>query len=666
MYDMHTDGHAYAKIYILTNSNQTWDLTNPRSMMYNNDKLFIDHWSDTGHGQGFISDSMLCSSLLELPRFSTESVYPVSFQTERPTQIGWSQHLDDVNYGNLFALDGIAPPFHEEGKVKKETQCIHPRFVGNVADVFLDYDCIYSYVGYPDGRFFTVGPGVVLHDFNIRNYPHEPPYVALRSVTTNDKGFMTFQVDHGSFLEQPHISNDAWVSHNQLIDFFKSNSELIVANPHSGLWSYRYYDVVDSSSKGDNRYHIQTTYRFDMRWYGTYRISTFLVHLNFVVDFHPAYGTKYASDWNEVSPNCVSIYNFSSVEAEGYSDTIPWDPPAMGPGYVVDPIRIQQQTRYVPLFTGVAQVGSGFVPNFIRYRMYDRGYINRLHTLVRSKVEDNLPDIRVSAFLAASDALNSNIQVLSSNNLQNLQHLKDILSLLPDLPALAKLIAKAVRGDLSVIIDIIDYITEEVLKTNFQRAPIFRDLRDASKVDIRKRVESVLRHDTRTIHGKFNFTFQGNENFLHDGVLRLETRAKVRLHTDPSTLLTTVLTANSIGLLPSLSRIWSLLPFSFVVDWFTNESKRLKLVDTQLLYMMFRTSLCVYSYKVVYEPSPDALLHWGLESTDTKQPFGISVYSREISHYAPRLVNSSKFDYLRVTRGPDPVTVGSLMWQVLT
>jgi hypothetical protein len=461
------------------------------------------------------------------------------------------------------------------------------------------------------------------------------------------------------------MSFDAWLCHHRIVDYIRQNGEIIIGNPYSALWSYRYYDVSDKSFRTSAGYVIDTTYSFDMRWFGTYRVTTFKVHLNYAIGWQPIYGGANISAFNHVADGVTVIRNNSSSEYVSHADIIPWDPPAMGPGVVTTNLVVSKYTPYTPLFTDVAQVGSGYVPNFITYRKYDKNYINRRHTAIRDAVEQRLPDIRPSAFLAAADALNKNIQVLSSNNLQNLQHLKDILSLLPDLPKLARLVAKAASGDPSVIVDIIDFITEEILKLKFQREPLSRDLSELARKDIKADLEKVLRSKHATIYGEFNYTFSDSENFCHDGVLKLETRAKVRIHSDPSTLLTAILTANSIGLLPSLSRIWSLLPFSFVVDWFTNESKRLKLVDTQVLYMTFRISQCLYSYKVVYYPSPDELSRWGLESYDSGDPFGISVYQRELSRYAPRL-SDSKFDFLRVTRGPDPLTVGSLVWQLLS
>ena len=152
---------------------------------------------------------------------------------------------------------------------------------------------------------------------------------------------------------------------------------------------------------------------------------------------------------------------------------------------------------------------------------------------------------------------------------------------------------------------------------------------------------------------------------MNDGTLKLVTRSKIRFISDPSTLWGQMLMANSVGLLPTLSRIWNLLPFSFVVDWFTNMSKRLHLVDDQVLWLALRVVFCTHSYQVTYYPSDERLLEFNLKNAPGGEPFGVSTYIREFTRITPRLVDSP-IDFLRPTKGPDPVTVGSLLWQLLS
>lgn len=275
-----------------------------------------------------------------------------------------------------------------------------------------------------------------------------------------------------------------------------------------------------------------------------------------------------------------------------------------------------------------------------------------------------MSQIRPSHFLAASDALTKHIEVLKANNLENLAQLGQILEILPDLSKFSHLIAKAMKGDIGAIKELIDLIANEILKYKFSTKPTSGDASEILNTDVKKMLESITSVKRATLYGNFSYVFTDEENFMKDGRLTLTTRSKVRTYFDMSTLMVAYLTANSVGLLPTLERAWALLPFSFVIDWFTNMSKRLHLVDNQLLYAAVRVPWALHSYKVTYYPSDNALAEFNLINVDPDEPFGLSAYNREFTRYTPKL-GESKFDFLRPTRGPDPVTVGALVWQYL-
>jgi hypothetical protein len=275
-----------------------------------------------------------------------------------------------------------------------------------------------------------------------------------------------------------------------------------------------------------------------------------------------------------------------------------------------------------------------------------------------------MPDIRPSSFLSSADALNTHLETLSTNHIQTLQKLSDILGLLPDLVEIPRMIKKIADGDFSVIRDLIDYVTDAILRYRFSQKPAEKALKEILGADIDAGLQNLVRSNSYTIYGKFEYVFPDELNPYGDGRLELMTRSKVRITQDFSTLVESLLMANSVGLLPTLSRIWEILPFSFVVDWFTSMNKRLKLVDTQLAYMAMRTDWCLHSYRLTYYPSDTALEAYNLESPNSEEPFRISAYVREKSVYMPRL-RDSRLDFL-ATGGPNLVTAGALAWQLIT
>jgi len=238
------------------------------------------------------------------------------------------------------------------------------------------------------------------------------------------------------------------------------------------------------------------------------------------------------------------------------------------------------------------------------------------------------------------------------------------LELIPDLSKLSEILMRLTKGDLSALKDLVDFITEAILQYNYAQRPLIRDGKELTQADLIASLDRLLKTKSFVVYGDFKYVFPDSENFIGPGKLVLETRSKVKANLDMSTLMMSYLCANSLGLMPTLARIWSLIPFSFVVDWFTNMSKRLRLVDNQVLWMATRTAWCLYSYTVTYYPTATELATYGLYNVSESTPFGISVYTREFSRVAPRLSESS-FDFLRPTNSPDPVTVGALIWQLV-
>jgi hypothetical protein len=255
------------------------------------------------------------------------------------------------------------------------------------------------------------------------------------------------------------------------------------------------------------------------------------------------------------------------------------------------------------------------------------------------------------------------IVVLKANHVENLSQLSGLLDLLPTLDGLPEIAAKAVRGDPSVLIDLVDFLTEAWLRYRFGQAPTVDDARELARIDVTERLKSVLTPSLRTTYGRFTWIAPDGHGFFGPGRLEVVAWSKLRFKTDASTLLADILALNGVGGLPTLSRLWDLVPFSFVVDWFTNEGERLKAVDQQLLFAAMGIQWVLYGFKVSYFPTDDELLAYQLENTSSGEPFHVSMYVREKSLFVPRL-RESRFDFLAPGK-PNFITVGSFVWQTL-
>lgn len=284
----------------------------------------------------------------------------------------------------------------------------------------------------------------------------------------------------------------------------------------------------------------------------------------------------------------------------------------------------------------------------------------------------HLHEFRSSSYIAFCDAYVKDTTVMKTNMLQILQHIPDLPGMIPDIRGASDIFRGFASGNVHAVGAAADYLTSEILRMRFSRDPTLKYAKDAMSLDLRRSVDtltSFFKVRPRVVRGIFNYTFDAAETtrlfprLSGLGTVTLQTRAKVSYSTDLTTLTALLLVGDSIGALPTFSRIWEILPFSFVSDWLFNSKQRLRVLDIQTITMaLMRFRRATYSYKVVFTPSASTLESFGLVGSD----FSLSHYSREVSKMPPILRDNSQIDFLRVTTVPDLVTVGAFVFQLVT
>jgi hypothetical protein len=168
-----------------------------------------------------------------------------------------------------------------------------------------------------------------------------------------------------------------------------------------------------------------------------------------------------------------------------------------------------------------------------------------------------------------------------------------------------------------------------------------------------------------TLRGKFEYTIP--EELPNYGKLYLTAHSKVVLNFGDFTLLGILLASKATGVFPSLANVWGCVPFSFVLDWFTNLGDRLALVDTVGLLMMLQHYYSVHTIKIESDWSKEYLDYLNLEvdnGVTSSYPL-TRTFNRRLSFIMPGL-RPSRFDFESPTGKPGLSIVGSLAWQVLT
>jgi len=273
--------------------------------------------------------------------------------------------------------------------------------------------------------------------------------------------------------------------------------------------------------------------------------------------------------------------------------------------------------------------------------------------------------IRPLSYRSLYDRVSDELGLLKTNHLQTLQHLGDLsemftnpLELYNQLENLYTLYNdhNRTRG----VAEAIDALTGAWLKAQFQQLPLIRsstELRDKLPLLGMALAREIGDLTVYTIPVTFSGPALGYENFS------VTVRQVIHLRRLWSEFFQSLLTVNAIGLFPSFSNVYDLVPFSFALNWFTNLKRRMQLGETNLIApLCFSFRHRVVSYTVRWTPTDTELASRGLYRSG---PVNIKVYVREVSRFWPSPSPRALYDYAGVYPRPDVMTAGSLVWNLL-
>jgi hypothetical protein len=260
----------------------------------------------------------------------------------------------------------------------------------------------------------------------------------------------------------------------------------------------------------------------------------------------------------------------------------------------------------------------------------------------------------VGAFKQSENSLNVNI-------LQNLAKLPDIASALPQVREAVDVASAILRRDLrfSTFREIADLVTSTELQRSFQWRPYLDVLRNYIPL-MASNLHAFGRTDKRVVgYGSFRFQMQ---NALGRQEVTLLTRTKIVMDTSHSGLLSAILGADAIGILPKPSNIWDLIPFTFAVNWFTGIGSALRRAEYSLL-MSTIPAYFVHTYAISSPLSSDELDILKASSGSHSSP-SLRLYYRDLSLVSPA-IKDSKFGFGMPSGIPSLGTFGSLLYQLI-
>lgn len=286
--------------------------------------------------------------------------------------------------------------------------------------------------------------------------------------------------------------------------------------------------------------------------------------------------------------------------------------------------------------------------------------LNKLRDDFKERVNDSWGDILPSSAFSAVDAVSKLSGSVDNNVLQTIYKIPDIAKAMPDLQAAVDLLGKLVRRDLSfaTLRDIADLATSTHLQASFTWRPYYELIFKYWPIMATLLPTMLSDKHLEVAYGRFAFTIS---NDLGRSQVYLVTRTKVVVDITLSGLMSSAYTLDSLGVFPTPSRVWDLLPFTFVVNWFSGVNtmlRRLEVMGVSSLVPMY----FVHTYTLTSPFTGAELTALGAVSTGDPSA-GLKAFYRDVSRRPP-FPRYSRFPFGVPTGFPSTGLLGSLIYQL--
>lgn len=277
-----------------------------------------------------------------------------------------------------------------------------------------------------------------------------------------------------------------------------------------------------------------------------------------------------------------------------------------------------------------------------------------------SAVTANMRELTPSAYYSSAQALEGLLEVLKTNYLEFFKDAGELVSLIPDVALLFQALRDIKNMRPQGVLRLGDFIAETYLKYQFGIAPTIDAIEELNSKGslVQKRVASLLNGEFRTIHGKFKYDLPYLKGFATERPIRMDVRSKLTVRMTDESFMRTLVGLKASGLIPSLSQIWETLPLSFVIDWFTNMSRRYADIDTQFFFACVDVKYAVHSITVYHDLDSSELDDFSVTAVDVVSN---KSYNRYVSRLMPSL-NGSVYDFRGANPRPSAGVGGSLAW----
>jgi hypothetical protein len=533
---------------------------------------------------------------------------------------------------------------------KGENGVIHHSYTGSGIAVPADFALLRA----ESGTRGTYGGGATYPGFTSGYRPHRRLHLdqsgAVTGTSTNFPVDVFGRVSSLIRAIQPLASNGrVWTSR------FKTGK---------GRWAY--LDLADFSAFYTDRAELVIKYSIKMSLYWPgydypsqyFNVVSEDVTLRFRPAFTPIVGTPSAG-WHYVTGYLFYLDRTAKRHPRSVEGRNNWPDTA----YDVEKTythSLHPQNYGVILST---VVGSSPLPTTIRHRDGTCFLVRR-----RAHIENIRHELRKATFYSVQDALWKHLEVISTNHVETMSELRSVAGLIKpvDVAKLVRFVRDARRFRLlSAGRSLADLATSFHLWQSFAAGPTGSAVEELVEKfdDIRTQLRASSSLGRVTLYGKFTFNLP---NEYHKDVGRVVVyRSKVDVEFPDAAWFVFALYGKAVGLAPFPSSLWDCVPFSFVLDWFTNIGTRMEDIDSRIFFTAVQLNHIVNSMTIYHDLADAELQGYTINPSLHSPPQG-KYYERFITQIFPPLRSSSTFDFRPPQGIPSVKTAGALAWQVLT
>jgi hypothetical protein len=248
--------------------------------------------------------------------------------------------------------------------------------------------------------------------------------------------------------------------------------------------------------------------------------------------------------------------------------------------------------------------------------------------------------------------------------IETISQLGSFFDVLPDFKQFVAAVTKFKGQPLVSLGEFVNLMASENLRFRFGTSPNYDLIANVlPKVGETIRFFQRLTDEPIVGYGQFIYNFPPGTFNRPDS--RLIARTKVLLHSFPSGKVRELLELKSIGLLPTPSAGWALVPLSFVVDWVLNVSGRLEAFENLSFLAGMDLNYMTHSYTVTSPLLETEYSSMGLQRVVASQLPMLRWYHRDLSRHVPIPHGPEKWDFGAPSGRPSWSVPGSLLVQKL-